>query len=132
MSHFPSATETAESTDRDAQYREVGEMYRCRAEFEAEGRLFIEAAGITRFHLEPLFPEGHGLHHAPDRLLTFTSDKDLGQLIRIAAKIVDNHVLAETLMPLDKYTPDRSSLRVFLAHGRPEEYVGPLCEVAGC
>ena len=156
MAHFPSATETAESTDRDAQYREVGEMYRCRAEFEAEGRLFIEAAGITRFHLEPLFPEGHVLHHAPDRLLTFTSDKDLGQLIRIAAKIVDNHVLAETLMPLDKYTPDRSSLRVFLAHGPTveeyfgrcqdwqrsgmylshgptvEEYFGPLCEVAVC
>ena len=156
MSHFPSATETAESTDRDAQYREVGEMYRCRAEFETEGRLFIEAAGITRFHLEPLFPEGHGLHHAPDRLLTFTSDKDLGQLIRIAAKIVDNHVLAETLMPLDKYTPDRSSLRVFLAHGPTveeyfgrcqrwqrsgvylshgptvEEYFRPLCEITGC
>ena len=68
MAHFPSATETAECTDRDAQYREVGEMYRCRAEFEAEGRLFIEAAGITRFHLEPLFPEGHVLHHAPDSL----------------------------------------------------------------
>ena len=126
MAHFPSATETAESTDRDAQYREVGEMYRCRAEFEAEGRLFIEAAGITRFHLEPLFPEGHGLHHAPDRLLTFTSDKDLGQLIRIAAKIEDNHVLAETLLPRDKYTGRRCGWATV------EEYFGPLCEVAGC
>ena len=139
MTHFLSVAETAESTDRGtledrvwAQYREVGGRYRCRMEFEADGRRFIEAAGITRFHFEPLVPERHVLHHAPDRLLTFTSDKDLGQLIRIAAKIVDNHVLAETLMPLDKYTPDRSSLRVFLAHRRPEEYVGPLCEVAGC
>ena len=87
MSHFPSATETAECTDRDAQYREVGGRYRCRMEFEADGRRFIEAAGITRFHFETLFPERHVLHHAPDRLLTFTSDKDLGQLIRIAAKI---------------------------------------------
>ena len=107
MSHFPSATETAECTDRDAQYREVGGRYRCRMEFEADGRRFIEAAGITRFHFEPLFPERHVLHHAPDRLLTFTSDKDLGQLIRIAAKIEDNHVLAETLLPRDKYTGRR-------------------------
>ena len=110
MSHFPSATETAECTDRDAQYREVGEMYRCRAEFEAEGRLFIEAAGITRFHLEPLFPEGNALRCAPDRLLTFTSDKDLGQLIRIAAKIVDNHVLAGTV-------PDVKGLHDFVVEG---------------
>ena len=71
------------------------------------GRRFIEAAGITRFHFEPLFPERHVLHHAPDRLLTFTSDKDLGPLIRIAAKIEDNHVLAETLLPRDKYTGRR-------------------------
>ena len=154
MSHFPSATETAECTDRDAQYREVGGRYRCRMEFEADGRRFIEAAGITRFHFEPLFPERHVLHHAPDRLLTFTSDKDLGQLIRIAAKIVDNHVLAETLLPLDKYTDHRCSLRVFLAHGPTveqyygrcedwqrsglsrgptvEEYFRPLCEITGC
>ena len=102
-------------------------------EFEEGGRRFVEAAGITRFHFEPLFPEGHVLHHAPDRLLTFTSDKDLGQLIRIAAKIEDNHVLAGTLLPRDKYTDDRCWFRVFLAQGRPvEEYFGPLCAVAGC
>ena len=95
-------------------------------EFEADGRRFIEAAGITRFHFEPLFPERHVLHHAPDRLLTFTSDKDLGQLIRIAAKIEDNHVLAETLLPRDKYTGRRCGWATV------EEHLGPLCEVAGC
>ena len=133
MVHFLSVAETAESTDRDtledrawAQYREVGGRYRCRMEFEADGRRFIEATGITRFHFEPLFPERHVLHHAPDRLLTFTSDKDLGQLIRIAAKIEDNHVLAETLLPRDKYTGRRCGWATV------EEYFGPLCKVAGC
>ena len=117
MTHLPGVAETAESTDRDTQYREVGEMYKCRMEFEGGGRRFIEAAGITRFHFEPLFPERHVLHHAPDRLLTSTSDKDLGQLIRIAAKIEDNHVLAETLLPRYRYTDDRCWLRVFLYTG---------------
>ena len=49
----------------------------------------------------------------PDVELTFKSKKSLPEIRKILSKIVDGHVMLETVQPLKKYTGEREDLRDF-------------------